>query len=235
MAVLVGAVDGIAGDIHAAAAVDGGGLIHHALLQRRRQRQDLEGGARLIGVVQRLVAPLQQLHIGHGALPALDTLLQRLVADGQKVVQIVVGIRRHGQYAAGLGVHHDAAGAVGGGELIHHALDALFQIVLDGGVQRQRQVAAVLGGEILFIGIQHIVLRLILGGDDQSALPLQLLLVIGLQPIQPRVLVAHEADDLRRQRAVGIVPLRVRHQVYARDLVLVHIRAHLGRCVLVRP
>ena len=134
----------------------------------RRQGQDLEGGARLIGVVQRLVAPLQQLHIGHGALPALDTLLQRLVADGQKVVQIVVGIRRHGQYAAGLGVHHDAAGTVGGGELIHHALDALFQIVLDGGVQRQRQVAAVLGGEILLIGIQHIVLCLILGGDCKT-------------------------------------------------------------------
>lgn len=75
--------------------------------------------------------------------------------------------------------------AVGGGEFIQHGLHALFQIVLDGGVQRQRQVAAVLGGKILLVGIEHIVLRLVFGGDHQSALPLQLLLVVGLQPYRP--------------------------------------------------
>ena len=59
----VAAVDGLAHDGDGAGAFKGGAHIHHALLQRCRQRQDLEGGAGLIGVVEGLVAPLAQLLI----------------------------------------------------------------------------------------------------------------------------------------------------------------------------
>ena len=45
------AVDGLAGDLRVTRAEYGGGLIHHVLFQRRGQRQNLEGRARLVGVV----------------------------------------------------------------------------------------------------------------------------------------------------------------------------------------
>ena len=230
---LVGAVDGVVGDVDEAAAVDGGVHVDDALLQRGGQRQDLEGGAGLVGVVQRLVAPLEQLHVGQRALAPLHPLQQGLILHGGKVVEVVVGVGGHGQNAAGFGVHDDAGGAVGGGELVGHGLKALFQIVLDGGVQRQRQVAAVLGGEVLLVGVHHVVAGVVLGGHHKAALPLQLLLVAGLQPVQAGVLVAHEADDVGRQRAVGIVALGVGHQMDAHDLVFVDVGADgVGRVLL---
>ena len=222
---LVGAVDGLSGDGDKAAAVDGGVLVDDTLLQRGGQRQDLEGGAGLVSVVQRLVAPLKQLHLRQRVLAAGDALLQGLVLHGGEVIQVIVGVGGHGQDAAGVDVHDDACGAVGGSELIGHILQTLFQIVLDGGVQRQRQVAAVLGGEVLFIGVHHVVAGVVLGGHHQTALTLQLLLVAGLQPVQAGVVIAHEADDMGGQGAVGIVALGVGHQMDAHDLVLIDIGA----------
>ena len=61
VAAAVAAADGGVQHADGAAAVKGGVLVNDALLQRRRQRQRLEGGARLIGVVDGLVAPLTQL------------------------------------------------------------------------------------------------------------------------------------------------------------------------------
>ena len=230
---LVGAVDGVVGDVDEAIAVDGGVHVDDTLLQRGGQRQDLEGGAGLVGVVQRLVAPLEQLHIGQRALAPLHPFLQGLILHGGEVVEVVVGVGGHGQDAAGPDVHDDAGGAVGGGELVGHGLKALFQVILDGGVQRQRQVAAVLGGEILLVGVHHVVAGVVLGGHHQTALPLQLLLVAGLQPVQAGVLVAHEADDVGGQGAIGVVALGVGHQVDAHDLVLADVGADgVGRLLL---
>ena len=225
MSRLVGAVDGVVGDIHVAVAVDGGVLVDDALLQRGGQRQDLEGGAGLVGVVQRLVAPLEQLHLRQRALAPLHPLPQGLVLYGGEVVQVVAGGGGHGQNAPGLCIHDDAGGAVGGGKLIRHGVQTLFQIILDGGVQRQCQVAAVLGGKILLVGVHHVVAGVVLGGHHHPALPLQLLLVAGLQPVQAGVVIAHEADDVGGQRAVGVVALGVRHQMDAHDLILVNVGA----------
>ena len=57
VATVVGAVDGLVPALHTggAGAVESGVFRHLALLQRCRQRNGLEGGARLIGGVDALV------------------------------------------------------------------------------------------------------------------------------------------------------------------------------------
>ena len=230
---LVGAVDGMAGDIHRTAAIDGGGLVDQSLLQRGGQRQDLEGGAGLIGVVQRLVAPLLLLGAFFVQLAPRHLLQQRLVGDGSKVVQVIVGEGGHGKDSAVAHVHNDTGGAVGGGEGVAHVLHALFQIVLHGGLQRYLQLVAVLRIKVLGVFIQQVILSVGLGGHHEAGLALQLLVILGLKAEQARVIHTHKADHLRGQIAVRIVALGVGGQENALDLVVVDVLPYLIGNILI--
>ena len=54
----LGAVDGLALDLHAAAAIKARVQVDNVFLKRHRKRQCFERGARLVGVVDGLAAPL---------------------------------------------------------------------------------------------------------------------------------------------------------------------------------
>ena len=217
---VAGAVDPLAGNGDIAVTVVGGALVHHVLLQRRCQRQDLKGGAGLIGVVEGFVAPLAQLGVGQRELPLLHRLLQRPVPHGGKIVEVVVGIGGHAQDGAGVHVHHHAAGALGRVKLVHQFGKAALQIILDGGVQRQHQVVSVFRVVIFFVGVEHVVAHVVPGRDHKARLALQLLLIAGLQAVKAGVVRAHKAHDMGGQGAVGIVSLGISDQIHAVDVVL---------------
>ena len=220
-----------------AGAVEGGVHVHRALLQRHGQCDGLVGGAGLVGVLIALVPPLLVLGVHPGVGEGLVVVLLRLIAapvlldggqirlqlrleglvvDGGEVAGVVVGVGGHGQDGAGLGVHHDAGAAVGGVELLQHALQALFQVVLDVGVQRQHQAAAVLRVEHLLPAAEEQRRAVdVGGGDGQAGAALEHVVIGGLQAVGAGVRGVDEAQHVPRQRPEGIEPLGVRRQVDA--------------------
>ena len=175
------------------------------------------------------------MHLPQCGLAAVDLLLQPRVGDVGEVVQVEVGVAGHGQHRPSLGVQHHAGGAVLRQELVHQPLQPLFQIILHRGVQGGDDVVAVVGVEILLVFIQHVVAGVVLGGDDQAGFALQLALILRLQAVEARVVVPHEADDVGRQAAVGVVPLGVGHQIHAVDFILVYVLPHPVGHVLLGP
>ena len=228
-AVGAGAVDGGVGHVDTAGAGVGGVHIDEPLLHGGGHGEDLEGGAGLVGIVQGLVAPLlEQLVGGVG-----EVLLEQVVLNGEGVVDIVGGIGHHAQDAAGFHVHDDAGGAVFRAVFVSHLAHIFLQIILDVGVQGQDQVLAVFGGEILLILIGQGIAPLVLGGDHQAGLALEVLVVAGFQAIQAGVVGAHKAQNVGGQGAVGVHPLGVGHHVNAVDIGVVDELADLVRHVLV--
>ena len=236
MARPLGAVHGPPVHHDGAGAVEGGVHVHRALLQRHGQCDGLVGGAGLVGVLIALVPPLLVLGVDPGVGQGLAVVLLRLIAapvlldggqlrlqlclerlgvDRGEVARVVVGVGGHGQDGAGLGVHHDAGAAVGGVELIQHALQALFQIILDTGVQRQHQVAAVLRVEILLAAEQQRRAVDVGGGDGQAGAALEHVVIGGLEAVGAHLVGVDEAQHVPRQGAEGIQPLGVRRQVDA--------------------
>ena len=250
MASSLGAVDGLAPalDHDGAGAVEGGVLVHQSLLQGRGQGDGLEGGAGLIGGVDALVAPLGAHHgaggLTHRRLVLLLRLvggtvslqlcqlliqlrLERFIVNGAVVVGVVVGVGGHGQNGAGIDIHDDACGTVFRVELIHHALDALFQIVLDVAVQSQNQVLAVLRVIVLFVLVKEVAAHGISGGDRQSGGAGEDGVVLGLQAHAALVFAVDKSDDAGCQCAVRIVALGARLHIDAPDL-----HGTLGRVLL---
>ena len=235
VAAAVAAVDGGVQHADGAAAVKGGVLVNDALLQRRRQRQRLEGGARLIGVVDGLVAPLTQLRPRQIQLAVFHHFRHDPVIDRRGVVEVVAGVGGHGQNGAGLHVHHDARGAVGRLGGVHHLRQRLFHIVLHRSVQRQHDVAAVLGLVILLIAVGHVVARVVLAGHHQTRLAVQNAVIPRLQPVQTVIIRAHEADDLGGEGGIGVVALGVGDHVHALYALVIDIAADLIGHILLHP
>ena len=228
----VAAVDGGIQHMDGAGAVEGGILVDNPLLQSRRQGQDLEGGAGLIGIVDGLVAPLAQLGVRQVQLLLRHQLGDGGIINGRRVVQVVAGAGGHGQNRAGLHIHDNARGAVGGLGGGDHLIDGLFHIILNGGVQGQDDVAAVLRLIILFVAIEHIVARRVLGRHHQARLPLQGAVIPGLQAVEAGIIRTYEADDLRGQGGIGIVALGIGGHVDPHHALIVDVAANLVGYIL---
>ena len=92
-----------------------------------------------------------------------------------------------------------------------------------------------MGGVVLLVFIGQGFAAVVLGTDHQTRLALQFLLILGLQSIEAGVVRSHEADDVGRQRAIGIVALGIGLQIHAVDLVVIEeLPDGVGR-VLVHP
>ena len=233
----LGTVDGFSPALHVdgAGAGEGGVHVHHALLQGRGQRDGLEGGAGLVGVLIALVPPLLILSVGPGIRQGLVILFLRFIGstvlldlrqsgiqfrlkplsiDGGKVSRIIVGIGGHGHNAAGVHVHDDAGAAVGRVVLIQHTLQALFQGVLDVGVQSQHQAAAILRIKHLLAAAEQQGCAVDIGGRDSQAVAAVEHVIIGrLQPVGAHIAGIDEPYHIACQRAEGIQPLGVRRQM----------------------
>ena len=178
----LGAVDRLPLHINAAAAIKRGAEIDHVFLQRHGKRQRFERGAGFIGIVDGLAAPLL---VAQSRCVFQDLLLahpggEKIVIDHARGIEVIGRQRRHRQHRAGIDVHDDAGRALAGAEARLQLLHALFKIVLNGGVERGMQVAAVLRVEILVVLVKHGAAVAVARGDDHPALAGQLLVVDGL-------------------------------------------------------
>ena len=230
VAVFVGAADGLPADGDGAAALEGAVGGYGALLQGHGQCEDLGGGAGLIGVVDRLVAPLPVLQQPQGLPVGVRVLLaggggvlllhlgqlrlEQGVVDAVVVVDVVGGAGGDGQDAPGVGVHDNARRAVFRPVLGHHVLQPPLHVGLDDAVQGQLEAVAVLGVVVLLILEHDLGAAPVLGGDRQAGAALQLLVVEGLQAVGSPVVGVQKADDVGGQGAVGIVALGVGLQVH---------------------
>ena len=229
------------------AAVEGVFQRYRALLQRRRQGDGLKGGARLVAVGDAPVAPLVQPRRHHGGIVGGHGVLfflrirqcfgvgfhfrqffhRLFIIDLQIIIGIIAALGGHAQNGAGVDIHHNGKGAVLHIVFLNGRLQILFQIILHRGIQRQHQTVAVGGLVILFIGVEHFRLIVALGGDHRARRALQHIVVVGLQPLGAAVGIVGKADELRRQRAVGIIALRRRLQMDSRQIVFVDELPHL--------
>ena len=90
------AVDGSVQHMDIPIAAEGGVFVNGSLLQRRREGQHLEGRARLIGVVDGLVAPLAKL-CGRQIQPAVLYQFRRgSIINGRWIVEVIGRVRGHG-------------------------------------------------------------------------------------------------------------------------------------------
>ena len=111
----------------------------------------------------------------------------------------------------------------------------LFHIVLDAGVYGGHQVVAVLPG-IVFLKLAEEQLRAHgVGGPHRLAWAAgEGLVILGLYPLQAVVVRAHKADDMAGQGGVGIIPLGIRLQAHAPEIVLRLEGPHLIGLVLLQ-
>ena len=162
MAEFIGAVDEPVADLQAAITGEIAVEVDDPLLQAHGEGEDLEGGAGLVGVVDTAVAPLLQLRLAQGCFEVLlgnggvllhGRQLFRLqgIGNNGEVVEVVARVGGHGQDAPGVGVHNDAEAAVLDVVFFNALLQRLFRKALDGGVEGEVQVAAVLGVDVVFI------------------------------------------------------------------------------------
>ena len=236
----LGAVDGggVAVHHHRAGAGEGVVLVHQPLLQGHGQDDGLEGGAGLVGLVDRLAVPLahhrlviglalglgQQLGVGEilriaglellvdGLGLGLHVPLEDGVGDLGVVVGVEVGDTGDGQDLPGLGVHGDAEGPVLHVVVLDALLQCLLQIGLDGGVQGEGHVIAVLRVDVLGVGVVQLGAAPRLGGDHPAGGPLQNVVIGRLHPVGSPVGV-DKAQGLGGQSGVGVVPLGAGEQV----------------------
>ena len=126
------ALDGIAVHLDLAGAVEPVLRRRHAAVQRGGGRQNLKGGARLVGV---------------GNQADAHQTLQRVQLIPGRVVGVIVRLGAHGQHRAGIDVHGDGVNRLRLVDLI--ALPhGLFHDLLNGRIDGQTDGAAVLGFDV---------------------------------------------------------------------------------------
>ena len=211
-----------------AAAVEGGVFRHLALLQRRRQRNGLIGGTRLVGGVDALVAPLGLNGAVDGRRPGLGVRLLRfvggalcvdfgklriqlgfqgIVKNRAVVIQIVVGIGRHGHNGPRVHIHNDAGAAVFCAVFFQHTLQAVFQAHLDVGIQRQHQTVPVFRIEDLLVVVHQFRAGGVSGTDGIPGSAGKGVIVLGLQAHAAHAVGVYKAQNAGSQRSVQVVPL----------------------------
>ena len=230
VAAVVGTVDGLVPALHTGGAgtVEGGVFRHLALLQRRRQRNGLIGGTRLVGGVDALVAPLGLNSAVDGRRPGLGIRLLRfiggalcvdlgklriqlgfqgIVKNRAVVIQIVVGIGRHGHDSSGVHIHNDAGAAVFGAVFFQHTLQSVFQTHLDVGIQRQHQTVPVFRIEDLLVVVHQFRAGGVSGTDGIPGSTGKGIVVLGLQTHTAHAVGVYKAQNAGSQRSVQVVPL----------------------------
>ena len=223
---------GAANDVDSAGAIKAVVQADHALLQGHGQGDDLEGGARLIGVGQGLVPPLAGLGLAQqpGALFLRFTGVDNghvRIADRQKVVQIIAAQGGHGQDLPGVHIHGDGAGAVLNIVICHGLLQVLFHIVLDGLINGGDHVEAVLAGVIfLKLGEQQFCSHGVGGPDCPAGTAGKGFVILGFDPLKAVVIRAHKADQMAGQRGIGVIPLGIRLQADTPQAILALERAN---------
>ena len=210
---------------HAAAAEEGAARIDESFLQRHGERDDLEGRAGLVGIGDGLVAPLGLLGrretlrrlvlVGHGADLGADVLGDLLVA-----VEIEVSERGHGQDRAGPRVHQDPRRAVLHVVVPDGLPELLFQKVLQVGVDGEVDAVPVLGVHIVLVARQQQIRPDgVFQTQDAPVGAGELVVVCIFHPGEARVVHAHEADQVGGKVGIGIVPLGVRFELHALQIV----------------
>ena len=140
---------GAAQNADVAAAEEAVAFRHASLFKRHRERDYLEGRPRLVGVRERLIAPLPCLRRSKKLLRLLrggsriDHSLS-FIAHGQEVIQIIAIYGGHGEYRAGIHIHCDRSGSVLDIVILNGLLEMLLYIILDGRVYRRDDVISVL-------------------------------------------------------------------------------------------
>ena len=200
-------------NVHAPAAVEVRGLAHRARLQGHCQCDDLEGGPRLVGVGNCLVAPhgrallrqkLVALRLG---LRRVHTRLRR-AADGQVVVEVKVVEGGHCQHRAGLDIHDDAAGAVLHHIVLHGEREIFFEIILHGRVDGEHHVLAVLRVVVILkIGEQHIRSGGVRGADDAPVNAGERAVKTVFKTGETVIVHADEAYHMAGEARIGVVAL----------------------------
>ena len=228
---------GPAGHIDVAGTLEGTAFVDQPLFQRHGQRNDLESGSRLIGIVNGLAAPLFELQFAQFffigvSLQPFKLRRQTLIVNRARIIQIIIGQRRHRQNRAGFNIHHDAGGTVFDIVFFYRIFQPLFQIVLNGRIDGQHQAVAILRVIILFIFIQHIFATGIFLRHHQASSALQLLFIQRLNAVQTHIVAAYKTNDLAGQGAEGVIAFAVGHQIDALDLLFIDELPHLIRFVL---
>ena len=175
--------------------------LHELLLEGARDRECLEGRARLVVRLDRAV-------------------LARVGGRSVHVVGIDARPVREREDLARARIHHHRRGAerrVGLADVGQHRLGAL----LDACVERERQILAGLGA----LRLDHAdrLAERVLHEPPLAVLAAQRIVLRILQPGQPRVVGADQAEHLRGQEALRVGALRLGHRADALDPELLHL------------
>ncbi|MPM14948.1 hypothetical protein SDC9_61312 [bioreactor metagenome] len=239
------ALDGPASHLHRAGTEEGVLFGDRTLLQRGSKHHGFEGGTRLVGIVEGLVAPLVELGVAEGLEVILLTrrvfyILQLGylcgVADRPGVVEVVFGGTGHGVNGAGGGIHHDAEAAFPGFEPGDALGEGTLGIVLDGGINGEMKVVAVHRVHVIFIAGEHFGARTGLCGDDPSVHTRELIVTDGLDAVGAVIVAVYETDYLGGQRGGGIITLGTGRDVEpVGQMVIQHKLPYLGGNLLFYP
>ena len=185
--------------------------IDQVFLKRRCRSHNFNGRTRRVDLTDRLVPPL--FFSGFQICVLILRFRQFFqlcchngIVDLRGIVQVEGRAGRHGVDRTGFRVHDDAGGTVVDLELLHHFRHALFQIVLQGGVQCQiqgRTVLRIIGGGI---PVGHFLTVGTLCRNDSAVHAGEVVVVLIFQTILSVAVAVGEADDCSCQFILGIVP-----------------------------
>ena len=213
MAAGIPAVDGIETARHgdAAAAEKAGIHIDRAGLKPHGKRDDLECRAGLIGIRERLVAPLGVARLGHDGIldifvrDVLDLFLGLLV-HLKVVVRIIIAERRHAEDRAGVHVHDDPGCAILEVIALLGNLEVLFQVILHRLINGEDDAFAVLRVVVILkIRKQHVGAVRSSGSDDAPVCTGKDTVVLILHAGQSVIVGADKAYHMARKARIGIV------------------------------
>ena len=116
--------------------------------------------------------------------------------------------------------------------VLDRLLQVLFEVILDGRVDGQVHVVALrLVIVILVVDKEHIRAAVVRRADDAAGAAGEVAVIALLKTVTSLVVLPDKADDVRGQTAVGIVPLGIRLDLDADELLLFFERTHLFRHV----
>ena len=127
----------------------------------------------------------------------------------------------HRQNLAGIYIHDHTEGTVLHIVAVYGCLHLLFQTGLHRNIQGQHHAAGIIGNDKVFIGKGHIHLVIALGGDHFAGACLQKAVVGCLDPLASGIGCVGKADHLTGKGFVRIIPLGLRFQVDALDLIFI--------------
>ena len=198
---------------HVAAAGEAGVVLDLAFLQRHRRGAHLEYRAGHVGVRDAFVTPHRRERLAlFLVLLLLGKLLDAVHLRRRQLIRVVEVVAVGGDHREDRGrvnVHADAARAVHDVVVDDSLRHILFADALDGLVDGEIDVVAVLAFDVLFVLERHIGTAGIFGGDDSARSAREVFVVFVLNALQSLLIRSREADDRGREGVLGIVALVV--------------------------